>query len=430
MKKITIYTIVIIAYSIKRRYEMPKPIDLKLYLRLFILAGVFSLFFNASATADEYLITDLGTLGGIWSGAADLNDQGQIVGISSIYSGAQHGFFWDGEIMNDLDTPQEYLVSGATAINNAGQIAGYTSGENQSQYAYLWENDIWTYLGTLPELDYSLASDINDFRLIVGYSFMLGPDGGSLGWIWGGGGMTSLGTLGGDRSSANAINEMDEVVGYAQIFNPDTVINHACLWIHDAIIDLGVLPRETNSAANDINDNSQVCGSSSHQQITYPFLTVSIPCLWEDGEIIELELLPGYAKGVATGINNNGQIIGWMNTSLSGGNARAFIWEDGVMTNLNQLLPDGSGWIVKSASDINDAGQIVGTGEAPDGETHGYLLTPIPTDIPEYTDEIPSSYLIANNYPNPFNLSTNISFTVPEPSDVQIEIYNILGQRV
>ncbi len=66
---------------------MPKLFDLNSNLWLFILAGVFLVFINESAIADEYTITDLGTLGGNWSGAAGLNDQGQVVGISSVYPG-------------------------------------------------------------------------------------------------------------------------------------------------------------------------------------------------------------------------------------------------------------------------------------------------------------------------------------------------------
>jgi hypothetical protein len=34
------------------------------------------------------------------------------------------------------------------------------------------------------------------------------------------------------------------------------------------------------------------------------------------------------------------------------------------------------------------------------------------------------------NYPNPFNSSTNIRFTIPEPSNIAVEIFNALGQRV
>ena len=35
-----------------------------------------------------------------------------------------------------------------------------------------------------------------------------------------------------------------------------------------------------------------------------------------------------------------------------------------------------------------------------------------------------------NNYPNPFNPSTNIYFTITDPTDVLIEIYNMKGQKV
>ncbi|MEN8208327.1 MAG: T9SS type A sorting domain-containing protein [Candidatus Fermentibacteria bacterium] len=403
---------------------------LKITLSIKLIIGPLLLIASTIALADEYLITDLGTLGGIWSGASDLNEQGYVVGLSSVSSGAQHGYVWDGVMMHDLGTPSVYLVSGANAINDSNQTAGFANGEFQSQYAYLWEDSIWTYLGTLPDLDYSSTTDINNANQIVGYSFMLGPGGGSLGWIWESDTLTSLGTLGGERSSANGINEIGEIVGYAQIYNPDTLINHACLWTGGGITDLGVLPGEINSAASDINESGQICGSSSHQQSTYPFLTVTIPCLWDDGSIIELELLPGYVRGAASAINDNCQIIGWMNTSLSGGSSRAFIWEDGVMTNLNQLIPAGSNWILKSASDINNLGQIVGTGEAPNGETHGYLLSPDTTGIHEYENNPPPSYLITGNFPDPFIVSTTIHYSLPEPSEVMIEIYDVLGRRV
>jgi uncharacterized repeat protein (TIGR01451 family) len=53
----------------------------------------------------------------------------------------------------------------------------------------------------------------------------------------------------------------------------------------------------------------------------------------------------------------------------------AFIYEDGVLTDLNRLLPAGSGWQLGAAIDINDAGQVVGQGMH-DGEGRGFLLTP------------------------------------------------------
>lgn len=43
---------------------------------------------------------------------------------------------------------------------------------------------------------------------------------------------------------------------------------------------------------------------------------------------------------------------------------------------------------------------------------------------------IPAQYKLSQNFPNPFNPSTKINFSIPQNSNVKIEIYNILGQRV
>ena len=45
-------------------------------------------------------------------------------------------------------------------------------------------------------------------------------------------------------------------------------------------------------------------------------------------------------------------------------------------------------------------------------------------------ENIFNSFALHNNYPNPFNPSTTISYTVPKTSEVKISIYNMLGQKV
>ncbi len=43
---------------------------------------------------------------------------------------------------------------------------------------------------------------------------------------------------------------------------------------------------------------------------------------------------------------------------------------------------------------------------------------------------IPKEYKLQQNYPNPFNPSTTISFELPQKSEVNLTIYNTLGQVV
>jgi len=45
-------------------------------------------------------------------------------------------------------------------------------------------------------------------------------------------------------------------------------------------------------------------------------------------------------------------------------------------------------------------------------------------------EAVPSSYALEQNYPNPFNPSTTIKFAVPKESNVNLSIYNVLGEIV
>ena len=68
------------------------------------------------------------------------------------------------------------------------------------------------------------------------------------------------------------------------------------------------------------------------------------------------------------------------------------------------------------------------------GEASNSLLVIVntpPVGISDPFDlQIPQKFVLMQNYPNPFNPVTNIRFGLPVASDVVIEVYNILGQRV
>lgn len=48
----------------------------------------------------------------------------------------------------------------------------------------------------------------------------------------------------------------------------------------------------------------------------------------------------------------------------------------------------------------------------------------------ESGQKAPTSYYIEQNFPNPFNSSTKIDYFLPVESNVQVEVYNVMGERV
>jgi hypothetical protein len=52
------------------------------------------------------------------------------------------------------------------------------------------------------------------------------------------------------------------------------------------------------------------------------------------------------------------------------------------------------------------------------------------SEVRDETAPIPSTFRLGQNYPNPFNPSTTIPFSLTVRSNVQLEVFNIYGQRV
>jgi probable HAF family extracellular repeat protein len=115
-----------------------------------------------------------------------------------------------------------------------------------------------------------------------------------------------------------------------------------------------------------INDAGQVVGWSYTG-------AVSRATLWQDGTPTDLGTLGGDFN-IARGINNAGQIVGA--SANPAGESHAFVYSGGVLTDLNDLIPRDSGWLLHDARSITDNGLIVGGGINPDGQAHAYLLTP------------------------------------------------------
>jgi len=79
-----------------------------------------------------------------------------------------------------------------------------------------------------------------------------------------------------------------------------------------------------------------------------------------------LRPLPGDTLSQALGINEQRQVVG-LSCTAGFGACRAFIWEDGVMRDVNGLIMGSYPDHLYSANDINDLGRI--TGEAVESDT-------------------------------------------------------------
>ncbi|UCH66955.1 MAG: T9SS type A sorting domain-containing protein [Ignavibacterium sp.] len=69
-------------------------------------------------------------------------------------------------------------------------------------------------------------------------------------------------------------------------------------------------------------------------------------------------------------------------------------------------------------------------GEGPGVWTFAWIGMPIFTDVENNEDESITSYELFNNYPNPFNPSTNIRYQLPEPGNVSLKVFDVLGREV
>ncbi|MDQ4128137.1 MAG: Ig-like domain-containing protein [Actinomycetota bacterium] len=342
-----------------------------------------------SAGAAEYTVTDLGTLpGASSSGAEAINDSGQVVGWSGTHPGAgdTRGFLWQDGAMTDLGSLGGGDYSRAFDVNGSGQVVGDssypvdTSGNGPTK-AFRWQNGTMTDLGSLlPEpYEESHAYATNGSGQVVGKS--LAEDDNGDRWdhafLYHNGQMTDLGILAPDGapgdSVAHDINGSGQVVGEADL--EDFAGTHAFLYESGQMTDLGTLGGSNFSVAYDINDVGQVVGESGLDGF-----------LWQNGAMASL----GDIEPAA--INDAGQVVGsaCLPDGGEGCKDQAVVYQGGQMQRLNNLTDPASGWDLHRATDINEEGQIVGTGTI-SSEEHAFLLTPQQdTEAPTVTGVSPT----------------------------------------
>jgi probable HAF family extracellular repeat protein len=192
--------------------------------------------------------------------------------------------------------------------------------------------------------------------------------------------MIDIGTLGGTCGITNALNNRSQVVG--QSYLAGNLTAHAYLWDkrgHPTLTDLGTLGGE-NASALWLNDVGEVIGYADLPP--NPPGCTGLSCqhhgfLWKNGVMTDLGTIGTDPCGRALSINEKSQIVGFT-AAVCGGNAtHGFLWENGgPAIDLNTLVPPGSGLALTMPIYVNDRGEIVGIGALSNGDTHAFLLIP------------------------------------------------------
>ncbi len=303
---------------------------------------------NALWAVPSYQIFGLGNLGGPATAYA-ISNNGVVVGTSANVQGDFRGFVWNGGSLIELAGLPASTQQYASGINNAGTVVGSANGT-----AVQWQNGA---PGAIGQGDGN-AMAINGSGQVAGMQ-----NGQAFRTV--GGQVEYLGTLaGGNWASAYGINATGEVAGYGETAAGDMI---GFVSSNGQLQQIGTLGGNS-SYATALNDAKQVVGHSTRAN---GYLEAF---LYYNGSMTGLGTLGGVAS-YAYGINQAGNVVGssWVTGDAT---MAAFVYANGQMRNLNDLVAPNSGWQLLAAYGINDSGQIVGTGLY-NGEQMAVLLNPI-----------------------------------------------------
>ncbi len=245
----------------------------------------------------------------------------------------------------------------AFGINDRGEVVGAFELNGHAR-AFKWVDGVAAYL-TPPEISDSVATAINargDMALTQdGQAFVMSGDGKTVALA--------------PESVANAINVFGHVAGYFKTSQVGTrALYHAFRYADGALVDLGAIG--DYAFALGINASGDVVGETfGPDNLPRPFLR-------SNGTMIVV----GDRNGTAYAISSDGTVVG---TQFDKHGSRAFVYTDGVVSGLAELVDGLDGAQLVTASAINDAGQIAAracayAGNYNEYECFGVRLDPVP----------------------------------------------------
>src|SRR6266704_510775 len=290
--------------------------------------------------AARYTVSYLPTLGGSRNRAAGISNSGLVAGFVNRPGNATRvAAFWRAGSLDTLGTlggPNSIVQW--PGISNNGIIAGITE---TAELDPLHEE--WSCTAFLPSVTGHIC----------------------VGFVWQDGVMQALPTLVGKQGFATSVNSVGQVVGWAEtpVFDPtcnppQKLQFRAVLWDtkKGTKRELRPLPRDSTSAATGINNQGQVVGISNPRGV-FGIDFNPHAFLWTKATgIQDLKTLPGDDNSQGLGVNSSHQVVGVSSGALN----RAFLWENGVMQDLNGLVGADFPDLLIVAQHINEDGVIVG----------------------------------------------------------------------
>jgi len=356
-----------------------------------------------SALARHYTITDLGPIGNQPGQPYSIDSLGLMSGGAASSATTMHAVLWYLEMEFDISAPGlGGPNSVANGINDLGQVVGQaeTSAANTEDFCgfnaygfpsktacgpFLWQDAKMTALPTLGGPN-GVANAVNNQGLVAGFAENLTRDSVCPVYefkpvTWNQGKIQQLPLPTGDVvGAALALNDQGQAVGISGTclpFDPNLGLymrdTHAVLWQNGTVTDLGNLGGDGGFGGNHacaINNYGEVVG---HSDLAGDIAFHGY--LWTKATgMKDIGTLSGDFASLALGINDTGVVVG---ASIDPNfNTRAFLWENGVMTDLNNLIPGNSALYLVQAKSINASGQITGVAVDGAGAPHGFLATP------------------------------------------------------